>query len=78
MKEGAYVVGKDVEWAVVRVCFLFKSVPEVVFSDKVACAWMETSREEARHDEVDEGFRAEQLDEYVVEDELSCDVPYVP
>ena len=57
---------------------MFKSVPEVVLSNKVACTRMETSSEEAGHDEIDEGFRAKQLDEYVVEDELSCDVPYVP
>ena len=78
MKEGAYVVGEDVEWAIVGVCFLFESVPEIVLSNKVACTRMETSGEETGHDEVDEGFRAKQLNEYVVEDKLSCDVPYVP
>lgn len=49
----AHIVGNNVPPAVVAVCFLFLSVPEVMFGNEVPGARVEATSEEAREKEVD-------------------------
>lgn len=49
----AHIVGNNVPPAVVAVCFLILSVPEVMFGNEVPSARVEATSEEAREKEVD-------------------------
>ena len=73
-----YIVGKDVERAVVGVCFLLEAIPNVVLGDEVASERVQTTREEAGHEQVDERVLPADRDEGVVEDELGDEIGEMP
>lgn len=65
-----HVISQHIQWSVVAVRFLFKSIPEVMLSNEMPCAWVKTSSEEAAHNQIDKRSRSVIRDQDVIEDDL--------
>jgi ABC-type iron transport system FetAB ATPase subunit len=72
------IVAEPVERSVIAVCFLLKSVPEVVFCDEVSCARVQASSEEAAHEEIYEWFEPEVADQAIIKGKLYDKIKKVP
>lgn len=72
------IISEPVKRSVITVSFLLESVPQIVFRNKVGRARMQTSSEEATHDEVDEWSPSKVPDEEAIEGELKDKTERMP
>jgi len=73
-----HIVGKDVQWAVVRVRFLVGAVPNEVLRDEMGCTWVKAASKEAAGDEVYEDVPAPKVEQEIVEGDLCNNVANEP
>jgi hypothetical protein len=72
------IVTEPVKRSIVAIGFLIKSVPQVVLCNKVSCARVQASSEEAAHDEVDQWFEPKVPNQTEIEGKLHGKVEKVP
>lgn len=62
-----YIIGQNVQRAIVTVCLLLETIPEIMFRNEVTCTRVQTAGEERGQEQVQNRLVAARLDDKCIE-----------